>query len=66
MLSFKTGIVILGQVVRTPKGQRKVLQTLFGATPAQADIYSDAKGRFFAEPVEYQIQACLVIQQIGE
>lgn len=52
----------------TLRSQRDTLLTATGAkrAPAQADKYSDCKGRFFSEPHAYQIQAFLSIQQVGE
>lgn len=50
----------------TLRSQRDTLWSACGATPACADIYSNSKGQFFREPFEYQVAACLAIQQIGE
>lgn len=52
----------------TIRGKRFDLLSVTGAktVPAQADIYADSKGRFYSEPVEYQIACFLAVGQIGE
>lgn len=50
----------------TIKGYRLSLAAWIGKVPAIADMYCPAKEQFFNEPAEYQIAACLAIQQIGD
>lgn len=55
-----------GQTRRDARYNLLFITGFMGHCPAQASMYSDCKGRFFSEPMEYQLACVLAVAQVGE
>lgn len=55
-----------GQTMRSARYDLLSITGFMGHCPAQASLYSDCKGRFFSEPIEYQLACVLAVAQVGE